>query len=363
MGRTGLFLEIEARAVSYVAWNTSGSSDPIVKRSNASFLKWFVPIVNALRKLGGTATPEQVRNQIISDLHLSAEVINETREKTETKKFDNEVAFARNYLTYEGFIDKFQRGIWSLTEKGLTEPMTDEIASEIFLKWVDILKVRRESEQDLLPDERNKNEKGYWLFAPGNNSSQWDEFYAQGIMGINWDEMGDLRQYPSKDAMKSKMKELYGKDYSYMNSALATWQFANELQPGDIVYAKKGTHQVIGRGIIESAYIFDAARQEYKHIHKMQWTHRGEWEHPGQAVVKTLTDITPYTDYVQKLEALFINDETIDVTKEEKEIVYPSYTEDDFLSEVFMDEERYNTLVHLFENEEEHHPAGCSRGW
>lgn len=333
--------------LSNAAWEKSGSSDLMVKKSNASFLKWFVPIINALKSLGGTATPEQVRNQIISDLHLSDEVINEKRGKTETKKFDNEVAFARNYMTYEGFIGKSQRGIWTLTEKGLTEPMTDEVASEIFLKWVDILKVRRESEGDLLHDERNINEKRYWLFTPGKNSSQWDEFYAQGIIGVNWDEMGDLKQYQSKDAMKSRMKELYGQEYSYVNSTLATWQFANEMQPGDIVYAKKGVHLIIGRGIIESTYIFDDSRQEFKHIHKVQWTYHGEWEHPGQAVVKTLTDITTYMDYVQKLEALFIGEETIDVTKEEIEVIYPTYTEDDFLSEVFIDEERYNTLVHL----------------
>ena len=188
--------------------------------------------------------------------------------------------------------------------------------------------------------------KRYWIYAPGNNSSKWEEFYSQGIMGIGWDEMGDLKQYPSKDAMKTKMKELYGAEYSYMNSALATWQFANEIQAGDIVYAKKGMHKVIGRGIVESGYIFDAGRDEYKHIRKIRWTHNGEWEHPGQAVMKTLTDITPYTDYVHKLEALFVDEDSTDAI-EEPEIKYDPYTEDDFLSEVFMDAGRYNTLVNL----------------
>ncbi|MDD2503897.1 MAG: AAA family ATPase, partial [Clostridia bacterium] len=302
--------------------------------------------INALRELGGSATPEQARNQIISDLNLPDEVINEKRGKTETKKFDNEVAFARNYLAYEGYIDKSVRGIWTLTEKGLVAPITDEIASEIFLKWVDILKVRRENQQVSLSNVRNKNEKRYWIYAPGENSSKWDEFHERGIMGIGWDEMGDLKQYPSKDAMKTKMKELYGKDFSYMNSAHATWQFANELQSGDIVYVKKGMYKVIGRGVVESEYIYDTKRDEYKHIHRIKWTHKGEWEHPGQAVQKTLTDITAYIDYVQKLETLFIEDYTVDNNKE-KEVIYPPYTEDDFLSEVFMDEESYTTLVNL----------------
>ncbi|MDD4803536.1 MAG: AAA family ATPase, partial [Syntrophomonas sp.] len=326
--------------LSYEAWSISTSMAQNKKTSTASFLKWFVPLINALRELGGSATPEQARNQIILDLNLSDEVINEKRGKTETKKFDNEVAFARNYLAYEGYIDKSVRGVWTLTEKGRTEPITNEIASEIFLKWVDILKARRENEQVSL-----WNEKRYWIYAPGENSSKWDEFYEQGIMGIGWDEMGDLKQYPSKDAMKTKMKELYGKDFSYMNSAHATWQFTNELQSGDVVFVKKGMYKVIGRGVVESEYIYDAGRDEYKHVRKIKWTHKGEWEHPGQAVQKTLTDITAYIDYVQKLETLFIDDFTGD--NNEKEVAYPPYTEDDFLSEVFMDEESYTTLDNL----------------
>ena len=221
-----------------------------------------------------------------------------------------------------------------------------EIASEIFIKWVNILKERRDNVEEAINNEGNTNEKRYWIYAPGSSSSKWEEFYSREIMGIEWDEMGDLKQYPSKDAMKAKMKELYGAEYSYRNLALATWQFANEIQPGDIVYAKKGMYKIIGRGIVESDYIFDAEREEYKHIRKIKWTHNGEWEHPGQAVVKALTDITPYTDYVQKLEALFIDDDSADVI-EEKEVLYEPYTEDDFLSEVFMDAESYNTLVNL----------------
>ncbi len=187
----------------------------------------------------------------------------------------------------------------------------------------------------------------YWIYAPGDNSSKWDEFYSQGIMAIGWDELGDLKQYPSKDSMKAKMKQVYGEEYSYKNSAHATWQFANELHPDDIVYAKKGMHKVVGRGVVESEYSFDASRKEFRHVHKVKWTHNGEWDHPGQAVLKTLTDVTPYTDYVQKLETLFLSESPQETIEEEKEIIYDPYSEDDFLSEVFMDSEKYDTLVSL----------------
>ena len=335
--------------LSYRAWMTSNNNSgnaaaPGGKASNANFLKWFVPLINALKAIGGSGTPEQVRNQIAADLNLSDEVVNEVRGETKTKKFDNEVAWARNYLTYEGYIDKTVRGIWALTEKGRTAAITDQIASDIFFKWVDILKDRRENGPGAEPVKRDKTEKRYWIYSPGNNASKWDEFYSQGIAALGWDEMGDFRQYPNKEVMKGTMKEIYQGELSYKNSALATWQFANEMEPGDIVYAKKGLYKILGRGVVESEYIFDETRKEFKSLRKIQWTHSGEWEHPGQAVQKVLTDISSYTDYVQKLETLFDVEDPIDQPPAPPPL---PYTREDFLEDVYMDDERYNVLVSL----------------
>lgn len=332
------------------AWKTKAFESEEKKLSSANFLKWFAPIIEALRKLGGEGTPEVVRKQIIADMALTDEIVNETRGKSKVKKFDNEVAFARNYLAYEGFIDKSERGLWKLTERGKTEPMDEEIASDIFYKWMEIHKERRERNEESATGDISENELRYWIYAPGESSRKWDEFYSRGIMGIGWDELGDLKQYPSKDAMKAKMKEVYGGDVSYKNSVHATWQFTNEMQPGDIVFAKKGLHKIIGRGIVQSSYFFDASRDEYQHLREIKWTHNGEWEHPGQAVSKTLTDITPYTNYVQKLENLFLDDETEIDEPEIIERKYSDYSDADFLVEVFMEPERYETLVNLLKN-------------
>ena len=188
----------------------------------------------------------------------------------------------------------------------------------------------------------------YWIYSPGDNACKWDEFYSAGIMGIGWSGIGDLSAFSSKDAMKKKMKETYGDQYSYKNAAHATWQFANEMKPGDIIFVKKGMHKVIGRGIVVGDYQYRPDLQdeeyEYGHVREVNWTHNGEWEHPGQAVMKALTDITPYTDYVEKLNALFV-DEAEDV--EEVETTYPPYDVDKFLEEVYMDITDYNTLVGL----------------
>ena len=60
----------------------------------------------------------EVRAKIIENEHLSEEEINATRGKNNVNKFENEVAFARNYLVGAGYIDKSVRGVWTLTEGG-----------------------------------------------------------------------------------------------------------------------------------------------------------------------------------------------------------------------------------------------------
>lgn len=195
----------------------------------------------------------------------------------------------------------------------------------------------------IMKDERSIN---YWIYSPGEGASKWNEFYHKRVLAIGWGGIGDLSLFDSKEDMKKRMKEIFDPSLSYMNAAHATWQFANEMQPGDIVFAKKGLHTIVGRGVVKSEYKFeDDFDDEYKNIREIEWTHTGVWDHPGRAATKTLTNITNYTDYVEKLNSIFDIDIEEDV--EEKEVEYPSYTKDDFLDEVYMNESKYEVLVNL----------------
>ena len=137
-----------------------------------------------------------------------------------------------------------------------------------------------------LPIDVPKDTKRYWMYAPGEGSRLWEEFYGKSIMGIGWDEIGDLSQYPTKESMKEAMREAYGTDDTYTMSGHATWQFANEIKQGDIVFAKKGLSKIVGRGIVSSGYRFDDTRSEFKSIRSINWTHHGEWDHEGNIVLK-----------------------------------------------------------------------------
>ena len=74
------------------------------------------------------------------------------------------------------------------------------------------------------------------------------------------------------------MRKIYDASYSYKNNAHCLWQFANEMKEGDVVFAKKGTYKIVGKGVVTSDYIYDVSRDTYRHIRKIDWQNKGEWE-------------------------------------------------------------------------------------
>ena len=197
------------------------------------------------------------------------------------------------------------------------------------------------AESSALMDDENETIR-YWVYAPGEGSYMWEDFYKRGVMAIGWNEIGDLSLFKNKSEIKEAMKKIYGPNLSYQNATHATWQFANEMKVGDIIFVKKGRSQLIGRGIVTSDYFYDSEAEEYNHIRIVNWTHHGEWHYPGKAAMKTLTDVTPYIDVVEKLKNIFDDDTSEDVEEVEKS--YSSYTKEDFLNDVFMSEEEYERL-------------------
>ena len=197
------------------------------------------------------------------------------------------------------------------------------------------------AESSALMDDENETIR-YWVYAPGEGSYMWEDFYKRGVMAIGWNEIGDLSLFKNKSEIKEAMKKIYGPNLSYQNATHATWQFSNEMKVGDIIFVKKGRSQLIGRGIATSDYFYDSEAEEYNHIRIVNWTHHGEWPYPGKAAMKTLTDVTPYIDVVEKLKNIFDDDTSEDVEEVEKS--YSSYTKEDFLNDVFMSEEEYERL-------------------
>ena len=150
----------------------------------------------------------------------------------------------------------------------------------------------------------------YWMYAPGENASKWQDCQNEGIMCIGWNDLGDLSKYNDREDMRMDIKKYYPTDGSAKNDSLAVWQFSREIKEGDIVFAKKGMTKIVGKGVVTSNYIFDASRNDFKHIRKVKWTHVGEWETTDKNALKTLTNVTKYKEYVEELNRLIDGKET-----------------------------------------------------
>lgn len=155
----------------------------------------------------------------------------------------------------------------------------------------------------------------YWLYSAGEKSYKWDEFYKDGIMAIGWDYLGDLTKYSSQAEIADKITKEENKTQYPKNDSKANWEFAKDMQVGDIVYVKKGLQDaLIGRGIVKSDYIYDANRNEYKSIRKVEWTHNGIYDVDFKVLdikqwnQKTLTEISQskYKDFCLKIEDVFM---------------------------------------------------------
>lgn len=112
------------------------------KEEGAQFVRYFGPLLDALRGLGGSGTPYEVVERIAQDLALSDETQNELLPSGEAR-YRNQVAWARFYLVREGLLDSSKRGVWSLTEQGRSTKLSQEESREIFLKWVRIFQEQR----------------------------------------------------------------------------------------------------------------------------------------------------------------------------------------------------------------------------
>ena len=145
----------------------------------------------------------------------------------------------------------------------------------------------------------------YWLLAPGENASRWERCQKEGIACIGWEEIGDLTKYKTLDAMREAMKVQLGDASSnYKNAGLATWEFCHEMNVGDIIYAKQGRNIILGRGVVESDYIFDTSYPEHQNVRKVRWEKVGNWTSPETLAMKTLTELTRNSELIRKFDEM-----------------------------------------------------------
>ena len=99
--------------------------------SEAKFLRFMNPLLDAMREKGGQARPREIYDLIAQNLNLSEEERSVTN-KNGYPRFENEIAWARSYLVKTGYLDSPSHGIWRLTDKGMEAHLDGPEIDSIF---------------------------------------------------------------------------------------------------------------------------------------------------------------------------------------------------------------------------------------
>ncbi|MDX9882623.1 MAG: AAA family ATPase [Prolixibacteraceae bacterium] len=221
----------------------------------------------------------------------------------------------KKYVHYLELIQEFRDDylltddeLWELTNATLPDTAwKDEnrnvLAQDILYVTLDQPQGKNENNDQYQNDkdmDGSIKENRIWIYSPGRKGIYWEEFHQKGIMAIGPGDLGDLRDYQAKEDIVRHLQKIENTESSKKNDSTAFWDIANTIQKGDLILAKKGRRKVIGYGIVTSDYFFENDHV-YPYKRKVHWLNSGNWELDDQTVVKTLTDLTPYTDYYKSI--------------------------------------------------------------
>jgi 5-methylcytosine-specific restriction protein B len=141
----------------------------------------------------------------------------------------------------------------------------------------------------------NSNTAGRsWIYAPGERARLWEQYHSEGVIGIGWDELNmDLGSLKQESELRKVFDAAYGDRASDIDFRQLC-DFMLKMRPGDSVFVKRGTGEIVGYGQVASDYFFDGSRPGYRHLRKARWLKAGTWSIPvgeKSLPVKTLTEI------------------------------------------------------------------------
>lgn len=119
------------------------------------YSNFFNPVINALRKLGGSGSNEEINNHVAEMFNISSEELEilHNPEKGGMTEFEYRLMWTRTYLKLYGLIENSSRGIWAFTDIGSQTTKVDE--KEV-VRAVRVLMKKHKKVSDLDDEEPNK---------------------------------------------------------------------------------------------------------------------------------------------------------------------------------------------------------------
>ncbi len=97
------------------------------------FDELFNPLLEAIKKLGGSASITELDEEVTKSLHLTDEEIAKPHNERITS-LQYRLAWSRSYLKVYGLLDNSDRGVWVLTAKGKNVDIIDPVQIKRFVR-------------------------------------------------------------------------------------------------------------------------------------------------------------------------------------------------------------------------------------
>lgn len=157
---------------------------------------FYVPTLQVLRDLGGSATIEEIEEKLIERFGFTQAQLDETYETSGDNVITDKMSWARSYLKFPQFIINETRGVWVLTEAG--RAAADQPV-ETVRRAIRDAKTRRRAEQLAERAKGEGTEDALLLSEPGAEEAEeeaigWTDELLRHLRGMAPDAFERLAQ-------------------------------------------------------------------------------------------------------------------------------------------------------------------------
>ena len=186
------------------------------------FVRYFGPLLDALRALGGAAEPRTAMDKVIELMGIAERNLGETT-KSGQSRYENQVGWARFYLCRAGLIDGKVRGRWALTAEGSATYLDGDGSLALFRDIHSRFRDTSTDEDNPPPDPLegasvglfDDPERSFWFVgANWDGDDQTERFLSEGVWTNGYDDKyaDVVRRMKPGDliAIKASFTQKYG---------------------------------------------------------------------------------------------------------------------------------------------------------
>ena len=194
----------------------------VLKIGGPKYVRFFGPVLDALRSLGGAAEPKAVKEEVRQLIEVSAQELNE-KNKGGRSRYENRIAWARFYLSKAGLIDSRQHGRWVLTADGRETHLDHESAVSLYRDIETRFRDTKADEDDPAPDPTHDFDhdffddprRSFWFVgALWDDGDQTERFLREGVWQNGHDkkftELVQRMKAGDRIAIKASFTKKYG---------------------------------------------------------------------------------------------------------------------------------------------------------